>query len=40
MAELRDERAQTREAEMVVGLLEIDGAGDFGVHGGAAELFG
>ena len=25
---------------MVVGLLEIDGAGDLGVHGGAAQLFG
>ncbi len=25
---------------MIVGLLEIDGAGDFRVHGGAAELFG
>ena len=36
MTELRDEGAQTREAEVVVGLLEVDGAGDLGVHGGAA----
>ena len=40
MAQLRDQRTQPREAEMVVGLLEVDGAGDFGVHGGAAQLFG
>ena len=38
--EFAHERAQTREAEVVVRLLEIDGAGDFCVHGGAAELFG
>ena len=40
MAELRDQRAETGEAEVVVGLLEVDGAGDLGVHGRAAELFG
>ncbi len=25
---------------MIVGLFEVDGAGDLGVHGCAAELFG
>ncbi len=40
MTDFRDERAQTGDAEVVVRLLEVDGAGDLGVHGRAAEFFG
>ena len=36
LAYFRDERAQAGDAEVVVRFLEVDGAGDFGVHGCAA----
>ena len=40
LAHFRDQRAHACQAQVVVGLFEVDGAGDFGVHGSAAEFFG
>ena len=39
LADFLDEGTQAGEAEMVVGLFKVDGAGDFSVHGCAAEFF-
>ena len=40
LADLRHQRAQTRKTGLVVGLLEIDGAGNLSVHGCATQFFG
>ncbi len=40
LAHFFNQRTEAGDAEVVVGLLEVDGAGDFSVHGCAAEFFG